>query len=448
MRRTAATLTGLAVLGSLIGGSIAAAPGYAASAQLITGLPAAPAGGCQKEPQPANVEPALPFAQELFNTERVWAISRGAGVSIAVLDTGVDVGHQQLTGSNIASGADFANGNGSGSGRFDCDGHGTAVAALIGAEKVQGVGFQGLAHGATVLPVAVTPEYDEGNPDRTPVNPDKLASAINWATGQGAKVINISVTLYEDHEQVRNAVAEAIDNDIVVVASVGNLGVKANPEQGIEASPGPIPYPAAYEGVVGVNAVDWTGRPLDTSPWGDYVDLAAPGDQILSANRGGGHIGVSGSGFAAPFVSATAALVRSKWPDLSASEVVRRLFATASPAGGTEEKVGYGMVDPYRALTETLSDEPPAALPAASLQSPDAATVARQAEWRFAGQFALATAGIGVLLAVVMLATLTLLPLGAKRRWRPGRAKPFPEPKPEGDLPPAPVRLFEDLETS
>jgi hypothetical protein len=125
--------------------------------------------------------------------------------------------------------------------------------------------------------------------------------------------------------------------------------------------------------------------------------------------------------------------------------VAQRLFATASPAAGPAYKVGHGLVDPYRALTEGLSADSPAALAGASPHSPDAATVARTEEWQVSGNMALAAAAIGVLLAGLMLSTLTLLPLGARRRWRPGRAKPFPEPVVD-DSPPAPLKLFEDLE--
>ena len=170
---------------------------------------------------------------------------------------------------------------------------------------------------------------------------------------------------------------------------------------------------------------------------------------MLAANRGGGHIGLTGNGYAAPFVSAAAALVRSKWPDLSGEEVARRLFATASPAAGARVKVGHGLVDPYRALTEGLSDESPDALSGVKPASLGPKAAARAEEEAFNGALALTAAGVGVLLAGTMLATLTLLPKGNRRRWRPGRAKPFPEPKKDDDdMPPAPVKLFEDLETT
>jgi subtilisin family serine protease len=228
------------------------------------------------------------------------------------------------------------------------------------------------------------------------------------------------------------------------VASVGDGAVV---EDKVPTGPGPTPYPAAYHGVIGVAAVDERTYPLQTSPWGPYVDLVAPGSNVQGANRGGGHLGFTGSSFAAAFVTASAALVRSKWPELSATEVARRLFATASPAAGGRSGVGYGMVDPYRALTEGLSDEEPADMVGASVEPVDPATAARLRQWQDTGTVALVAVGVGVLLAAVMLALLTLLPKGVRRRWRPGRARPIPEPKrDDGDLSPAPVKLFENLE--
>jgi len=403
---------------------------------------AAPAAACQKPPEPASVQRPVPLAQSLFGAGRIWPMSTGSGVTVAVLDSGVDVGHPQLRGPNIGTGADFYRRSGSGSGRYDCDGHGTAVTSLIAAQKVSDVGFQGLAYGARILPVVV-----RGEQNRTATNttsPEKFARAVDWAVAHGADVIQVSVT-YGPHPAIERAVSDAAARNVVVVASVGDSAVI---EDKVPTKPGPTPYPAAYNGVIGVAAVDERTYPLQTSPWGPYVDLVAPGGNVQGANRGDGHVAVTGSSFATAFVTASAALVRSKWPDLSAAEVARRLFATASPAAGGRPSVGYGMVDPYRALTEGLSGEAPASIADASAQPVDPQTAARIRDWEVTGRIALAAAGAGIVLAGVMLAMLTLVPKGFRRRWRPGRARSIPEPKPdEGDLPPAPVKLFENLET-
>ncbi|MGH3729309.1 MAG: S8 family serine peptidase [Micromonosporaceae bacterium] len=467
MRRLAAMLTGVTVLSGLLGsvalagtpsgnaegGSAVPAPA-AGQARHPDSLPRAPKGGCQRTPEPQRTEKSVPYPQRMFGTDRIWPLSTGAGVTIAVLDSGVDTSHPHLSGKNIRGGADFYRGNGSGS-ATDCDGHGTAVASLIAGRKVADVGFQGLAYGATILPVVVADEFDEKEDATRVTSPAKLARAIDWAVDHGADVIHVSPTLTKDDSAVKNAITRAIDNDVVVVAAVGNRAFAGTLKKGGPEvqDPGPDTYPASYEGVIGVGAVgpakDGHYPVLKNSQWGGYVDIAAPGGEVLAANRGGGHAQFSGTGIAAAFVSAAAALVRSKWPELTVPELTRRLSATASPAAGDRFNVGSGLVDPYRALTEGLSDESPVALPGVTPPSLGPKAAARAEEEAFHGGFALAAAGVGVLLAGGMLATLTLLPKGIRRRWRPGRTKPFPEPKKDDDdMPPAPVKLFEDLETT
>lgn len=438
----AVTFVGVAAVTALL---VVAPPGPRTGYAAEPGV--APAA-CQKSPEPAPTQRPVPLAQSMLGTERIWPMSKGTGVTIAVLDSGVDIGHPQLNGRNIGAGADFYRRSGSGGGRFDCDGHGTAVASLIAARKVPDVGFQGLAYGVRVLPVVVSGEANQARNGPEPTSPEKFAKAIDWAVDHGADVIHVSVTYPGPHPAMERAVNDAIARDVVIVASVGDAATQGDPARNLPPNPGPVPRPAAYDGVIGVAAVDGNAYPLETSPWGPYVDLVAPGSNVQGANRGGGHLGFTGSGFAAAYVSASAALVRSKWPDLGASEVARRLFATASPAAGGRSSVGHGMVDPYRALTEGLSDEEPESMAGASARPPDPEVAARVRQWEVTGQIALAAAGAGIVLAFVMLATLTLLPKGFRRRWRPGRARPLPEPKrDDGDLPPAPVRLFENLET-
>ncbi|MGH3663295.1 MAG: type VII secretion-associated serine protease mycosin [Micromonosporaceae bacterium] len=375
----------------------------------------------------------------MLKAEKVWPISTGRKVTVAVIDSGVDTSHEQLEGAKIAGGADFLRGNGGGNGQLDCNGHGTAAASLIAAQKIEGVGFQGLAYDAKILPITLSETVDdteETNSEKR-TSPEKYARAIDSAVDSGADVINMSLVIRSDVPVLERAINRALANDVVLVAAAGNFDPKEEPP--------PPPIPASYDGVIGVSAIDRLSRLYKNSQPGEQVDLAAPGDGVVVANRGGDHATLKGADMAAPFVSAAAALVRSRWPELSADEVARRLFATASPAPGSHEKVGYGLVDPYRALTEELSDEPPVEIDGVEVPTLAPEEVARREEWAFGGVLALSTAGVGVVLAGAMLATLTLLPLGHRRKWRPGRAKPIPEPE-EDDMPPAPLRLFEDLE--
>lgn len=443
MRRTVTACVGAAVLTSLLSAPANASPDFAVPHPDAAGITAlAPKGrACEQQIEKQPREKRIPWAQHEFKVEKIWPISTGSGITIAVIDSGVHVDHEQLKGAEITDGADFLHGNGGQDGRLDCIGHGTAVASLIAGQKVRGLGFRGLAHGARLLPVTVSEDIggEETDPAKA-TSPEKFAKAIDWAVQQKAQVINLSVVMYEDHPAVKRAIENAVANNVVLVAAAGNQGDTEKDE------PGPEPYPATYDGVIGVGAVGPTMGLWQKSQWGPQVDLVAPGVRLLAANVSGGHIFVEGTSFATAFVSASAALVRAKWPNLDAKAVADRLFATASPASGSRTKVGHGVVDPYRALTEELSAEEPAGPAAAETPSPHPAVVAREREWSLKGAIALSVAGVGVVLAAVMLATLTLLPLGKRRRWRPGRAKPIPEPE-EDDMPPAPAKLFDKLET-
>lgn len=450
MRSAALIVAGFTAVGSLCAVVAPAAPpahanpaaGYADVGDAVSRL--APRR-CQEEPEKAETWAGKVPAQETFDTEKVWPISTGKNVSVAVLDSGVDTSHPQLKGANIANGADFLYGNGKGTGKIDCHGQGTAVASLIAAQKVDGVIFQGLAYQAQVVPVIVGEPGGSGSED-TVTSADKYAKAIDWAVKQRVDVITLSIPVYKNDAAVKRAIAAAVNADIVVVAAVGDRATKADPRQNITPGPGPSPYPAMYDGVIGVGAVDDNGSRREGSQYGEYVDLVAPGD-ALAANRRSGHTTMSGTGIAAAFVGASAALVRARWPEMSAEEVTRRLEATASAAAASEEKTGSGIVDPHGALTDGLSDDKPVGAVGLVRPSQDPAEAARIEEWEFSGTMALIAGVIAVLLAGAMLATLTLLPRGRRRKWRPGRAAPLPVPD-EDPMPPAPLKLFEDLETN
>jgi subtilisin family serine protease len=224
-------------------------------------------------------------------------------------------------------------------------------------------------------------------------------------------VLNLSLSTTTDSPALRAAVRAALDADIVVVASVGNLAGQGNP----------TPYPAAYDGVLGVGAVDARGLRLPDSQVGAFVDLVAPGGEVLAAARRGGHVTVSGTSFAVPYVAGTAALIRARWPHLDRADVVRRLLATADPPAGDQPspEYGWGVVNPLRALSEVLP-------PAAAAERPAPAPAVRPAQVGSAGHH---TLPVGVLAAAVSLlvgaAAVWLLalatPAGRRRGWRPGR---------------------------
>ncbi len=401
-----------------------------APAQVATAAP--PKGACSNpEPGRPTVR-LLPWAQDLLGAERVWPQTTGAGVIVAVVDSGVDADHPQLRRPGaVLRGEDFFQA-GSLPGNFDCVSHGTAVAGIIAAEPVPGVGFHGIAPGATILPVRVTDRAaTEGEAARS-IDPAILARGIVYAVDHGARVINLSLSGGRDDKPVRQAVAYAVDRDVVVVAAAGNRQT--------DGSAGRPSYPASYPGVLGVGAISINGARTSGSQTGQYVGLVAPGDGVLSATRRSGHMYLSGTSFAAPFVSATAALVRSAWPKLTAAEVIQRLKATAVPARGGSGSEGYGagVIDPYRAVTEGMSARA-VRVPAAAGTPPDPQALEARAWWSTAGTDAQALTAISLTAAAVVAVGTGVLAGGRRRRWAasrrsspaPVRKEPTPDVLPE-----------------
>ncbi|OKI47175.1 type VII secretion-associated serine protease mycosin [Micromonospora sp. CB01531] len=365
--------------------------------------------GCATPPAPARPVADQPWPQQRYAPDRFEPLATGAGVLVAVVDSGVDRTHPQLAG-RVLAGTDFLDPGGDG--RRDCAGHGTGVASIIAAAPRPGVAFRGLAPGARILPVRVSEQQVvEGRESGRTVGGAEFARAIRWAVDHDADVLNLSVVLYADHPAVRSAIAYAVRRDVVVVAAAGNLHEGGDPR----------PYPAAYDGVLGVGAIGADGSQAPFSQTGPYVDLVAPGGDVLMAAPGQGHHRAEGTSYATPFVAATAALLRQYRPELSAVDVARRLVATADPAPGRGDGYGAGVLNPYRAVTE--SPGPVAARPARgaalAVDRPDPAAAAQRARRATARQRALLVAGaIGAAAtAVVLLAVV--VPRGARRRWRP-----------------------------
>lgn len=354
----------------------------------------------------------VPYPLLRYAPDRLTPLSTGKGVTVAVIDSGVDDRHPQLRG-RVLPGRDLLANNPDA--QQDCAGHGTGVASIIAAQPAEGTGFRGLAPSATVLPVRVTErkEIEEENPGRY-VGSDGFAEAIRWAVRNGARggVINLSVSLNRDVPAVRSAVDFALANDVVVVAAAGNAS---------EADAAKEPYPARYDGVLAVGAVDENGLWADFSLTGDYVDVAAPGSRVTMAAVGSGHLQDSGTSFAAPYVAATAALIRARYPDLPAEDVVRLILATADPApgGNRSDKYGIGIVNPYRALTERLADQPPRAPAPVTAERVDPAAQALAERRDASRDRALLVGIVGLGAAVLAVGLGLILPRGLRRRWRP-----------------------------
>ncbi|MFJ2189527.1 type VII secretion-associated serine protease mycosin [Kitasatospora sp. NPDC087861] len=269
----------------------------------------------------------------------LWPVSRGGGVTVAVIDSGVMKDHQDLTG-QVLPGADFS-GDG-GDGTVDKDGHGTGMASLIaGHGHGDRAGIMGLAPQARILPIRVSWESNSA------VAQVGLVQAIRFAVDHGAKVVNMSIGGYSGADQAtREAIKYAVDHDVLLIAGTGNSGNQA----------AQVEYPAAFPGVVAVGAVDRQGRLWEKSSYGPETTLVAPGAEIYraSAKTSAGYGVGNGTSDATAYVSATAALIRAKYPALSAGQVINRLIkSAAAPADGSAvpgDKYGYGILAPAKAL--------------------------------------------------------------------------------------------------
>ncbi|MFI6821449.1 type VII secretion-associated serine protease mycosin [Micromonospora sp. NPDC050187] len=389
-------------------------PVAAALAALLTAaLPAVPASaapGCAAPLAPTRPVAEAPWPQVRYAPDRLAPLATGAGTVVAVIDSGVDRRHPQLAG-RVLDGTDYLDPGDDGS--RDCAGHGTGVASVIAAAPRTGVAFRGLAPDARILPVRVSEQQVvDGRESGRTVSAAVFARAIRWAVDRGADVLNLSVVLYADDPAVRAAVAYAVDRDVVVVAAAGNLHAEGDPRS----------YPAAYDGVIGVGAIAGNGVRADFSQVGGYVDVVAPGSDVLVAAPDRGHRRAEGTSYATPFVAATAALLRGYRPELTAVQITERIVATADPAPGWGAGYGAGVLNPYRAVTATGvgtagTSRRADGLPARWVDPARAAQDARRADAR---DRALLVAAVTTALAVTALLLAVIVPRGSRRRWRPG----------------------------
>ncbi|GIH11444.1 type VII secretion-associated serine protease [Rhizocola hellebori] len=338
------------------------------------------------------------------------ADATGKGILVGVLDSGVDDDHPQLQGQV----ADFIDPLKHQSKVDDLCGHGTAVAGLIAGKKRNDVAFRGLAFDAKILSARVS-EQVPGHDDEAPVTDAEMAAAVRWAVDKGAKVINISFVYVSavGRDLFKKAIEDAISRDVVIVAAVGNNNTAERKN--------PTPYPAAWPGVVGVAAIASNGDLLPASGVGDFVDIAAPGKDVLVPKPIGGYGFDAGTSFASPLVAATAALIFQRFPGIKAKEVIRRLLATADPAPGGRRSEGYGagLLNPVRAVTEVIDDAAPArarALQAPTIDPVQARAAAEEARIR---EQALWFSAIGIVAALLAVALMVALPAGIRRKWRP-----------------------------
>lgn len=333
-------------------------PGRAGAVLLAAVLALLPAGTAYAEGKGLQKDQ---WGLKQMNVRDAWKTTKGQGVTVAVLDTGVDERHPDLKGS-VRKGRDFVR-MGAERGDRAWARHGTSMAGIIaghGHDKGGKHGILGVAPEAEILPGRVLLEQADQDQKKARLQRGgALAEGIRWAADQGADVINLS--LGDDsssaHPEAREdaAVRYAQRKGVVVVASAGNGG-----EEGDHIS-----YPAAYPGVIAVAAVDKRGAraPFSTRRW--YATVAAPGKDVLIADPDRTYYEGWGTSAASAFVSGAVALVRAAHPDLSPAQIKELIADTAqnTPEGGRSDALGTGIVDPAAAIEMGANVKPREQLP-------------------------------------------------------------------------------------
>ncbi|MFF2271998.1 S8 family serine peptidase [Agromyces sp. NPDC058136] len=339
-----------------------AAAAFALTAGLAGGLvlasaeatPLAPAtfafaaGAC--EPGTIEYTPQAPPAFSMLQPDLAWQRATGEGILVAVVDSGVDAGNAHLA-PVVAGGVDLVGDGERADGLSDLDGHGTAIAGIIAAAAVPGSGVQGLAPGARILSIRVFRGTDEQSIEAGfGPSVERLAAGIRTAADRGAQIINVSLSDVPDSGALHEAVVYAHDRGSLVVASAGNRTTSAS------AADGPR-YPAAYPEALAVATSDANGQPTDASVHGPHVELAAPGQNVLTAARGAGDClyaaDTPSSSFATAYASAAAALVAQANPGDGPDGWQYRLTASAtrSDPDHRTDALGWGVVQPYDAIS-------------------------------------------------------------------------------------------------
>jgi membrane-anchored mycosin MYCP len=337
--------------------------------------------------------PQAQWATLRLAPEHAWTFTRGAGVRVAIVDSGVDASLPALSG-RVTEGTDIV--SGSGRGDTDCLGTGTVMASIVAARSDQGGSVTGIAPDATILPVRLVTKNSHADPA------DQVA-AIQFAVSAGAKVIALGGYLNPADPLVAAAIAEASSHDAVVVMRA---------PKGL-AQPAPVgsaePAPVLRVGGVGIDGT------LAAKYTPNAVDVVAPGRQVAGLGISGtGEVAASGTQYAVAFVAGQAALVRARYPRLTAEQVIRRIEATADRITGTspDPQYGWGLIDLGVSVTRVIPDEGRVAAPPAPVHGPGLAAGPRIAAI--------------VMIAVVSLAAVILLMLRLRRIIRPSAVPPKP----------------------
>jgi membrane-anchored mycosin MYCP len=397
--------------------------------------------GCVESDTKSELIKHMPWGQVQLNLEQAHQFTKGKGIKIAIIDTGVDPRNPRFGNRVVPSGEYVEKGK---NGTDDCDGHGTEVAGVAAAAKTEG-DFVGAAPEATILAIRQTSdryEFKSQTENRSSAGKvSTLAMAIVRAANLDAKVINISLTncgtpkgFSQDDQKLQSAIRYAVDvKNAVIVTAAGNLSDQGTgcPKQNDNLDPNnvnSISSPAWFANdVLSVGAIARSGAVSSFSVWGPWVSIAAPGEEIISVDPKGtgltnanvtaqGTTDIKGTSFASPYVAGITALVRERFPNLTARQVMNRLKATALHPGnvsGKDNKVGYGMINPVAALTAVLPEEAKGFQPPQPKEMDTSVTPPPGTDWP---PIIVALSGIGLGGALLMLTLFVRNSLNRKRR--------------------------------
>ncbi|GAA3363314.1 MULTISPECIES: type VII secretion-associated serine protease mycosin [Saccharopolyspora] len=386
-----------------------------------------PTQGCMQANSSGASVVEKPWSQLTLGFERAHSEGlTGQGATVAVIDTGVNEHPRlKLTGGGGSAVPD-------GGANRDCDGHGTVVAGIIAAAPSPDTGFVGVAPDSQIMSIRQSSAlFQDKQQNKTIGDTRTMAQAVQYATDQGASVINISQSSCQTmaaamadggghNNRLHNAVKNAYDKGVVVVAAAGNTqdSCQKNPP----GNPVTAVLPAWFdEYVLTVASVGQQGQASEFTVPGPWVDVAAPGEDLTALDPGSGGTGVvnqlatgpqgepgpiQGTSFAAPYVSGLAVLIKQKFPELTAKQVMDRIEQTSlSPGGpnGRNDILGHGMIDPMAALSDVVPAEH-GAQPAPAKPARLGADVIPQPDWAaMTVAFGGALGGIGAVLFTAFL---------------------------------------------
>ena len=298
-------------------------------------------------PVHAATDPLLAQQWGIFaiGADRVWSTTTGAGVIVAVVDSGSgqhpDLAENLLPGRSFFGLVETPDGN-----DIDTSGHGSHVAGIIAAVANNGIGGSGVAPNAKILPIKVLDQAGSGDAR-------DVAAGVRYAADNGAKVINLSLGGAAESSSLSQAIAYANDKGALVVAAAGNGGASDKPK-----------WPASLDLTLAVTAVDQSNNATSFDQRGDYIDIAAPGANVVSTAKGD-YVTLSGTSMAAGFVAGAAALLFAAEPRVSNAQVRDILLRTATDIGdpGRDVTFGVGLINMVAALAELQRMYPPIAAP-------------------------------------------------------------------------------------